>query len=252
MKLSLSQAISNGDLNEALTAPTVSEANKAESKALTAMGLRGKADGEKIQLANAEYASKLAQTAVAILVKAAAETNEDTLKEYLTGYGEAFGKNAKFRKTEAKAIIDAYLLKPETVVAMAEKGDGYHDIVKACREIRGKRVNTNTPAPKVTDKQAEKINEAISIATLPQASAIAHNAALQIVATAKKDWENEILRQIDDLAGMLSKSEQPIFQVIAEDIANTCAEVLQTGTHAPEAVESEQQDEQTAPIAAQA
>lgn len=235
---STTQAIASGNLSQALASQTASEGNVP---ALSSIAIRGKTDGEKIRSANAEYAAKLGQMAIAILIDAAEflKGKESDIRDYMSGYRLSFDeKSAKVRASEARAVIDAYDKDKERLTAFVARIEaekiGYHDIVAECRKIRGKRIqNGGNVTPKVTDKQAESIAEKISIASLPQAETIAQHAVEQIIATAKQDWEQAILRQIDALAYKLAESKQPIYERIAEEISTMCAEVLQTGHHAP-------------------
>jgi hypothetical protein len=252
MQKTQEQLIAEGNLNAALNAPVASEVNKP---ALSSIAERGKADGVKLAEGNKEYASKLANLAHNVLWSAGEflKGKEQDTREYLSGYRLAFDeKSAKVRASEARAFLDAFNKEPEKVKAIANsdegyhRGIGYHDMIAECRKIRGKRIETKERTPKLTDKGAETVAERIAVATLPQAEAIAANAVRQIVATAKADWEQAVVRQIDALASQLSRSKEPIYQVFAEEIMVNCGEILQTGSHTPERLEQAEQQAKAA------
>lgn len=182
----------------------------------------GKQDAEGILSA----LNKVNGRAKDVLVKRAIEfaANAETIKDYLEGFGEVMGQT---RKSEAKAVFDAFGVNAEIATAKAQEIQDYASFITECREIRG--VQSRAPAAraiKVTDKQVSEIMAKIPAMKAETAEKVVKAAMLQLVETAKDQWELAILVQIQSLSEKLRSSEQPIYSKAAQTIYKVAADMI--------------------------
>jgi hypothetical protein len=178
----------------------------------------GANDGKTIDGAQVEIAQVLI---VLLIERAKVLAGNDTANDWLRGYGESRGN---VRKSEAKAVIEAYAKEPEAVEIAAETVEGqgvgkasrYSAFITKCREIRGIKGGGKPEGSKngATAGQVEKAQETALKADGTQAVAIMQDAAKRV--TELKMPEALIVASILNMVGKMAEtSENPIFKEFA-------------------------------------
>lgn len=213
-------------VSDNLAADAIAKANR------TALAVKladaGMADAKVLQGTLDEVSKTIATKAREIYVQRAKEFagDESQIRDYLSGFRKGFEKSGDVRASEAGVIMRAWA--KESARIEAHTG-GMAGLIELARSIAGKQTGNKsrsggTKAP--TDKGMDSIVGRISAMKPAQAQAVVDKAMAQIVATHPDNFELAILRQIDNLTVQLAKSKQPIYQQLAKDIQDFCAEPL--------------------------
>lgn len=176
----------------------------------------GKQDGQAVR----ELAEKTGSYAKNCLVQRANEfaNNTETIKDYLSGFGETAGKT---QKSEARAVFEAFA-KDSAKVMDSVKILGYSEFIKACRQIRGKK-GGGKKGDKLTDKQQADIVEKIKLMGHEQAIQVCELAFVQLQQTVE-NWEHPLMVLAESISTMLADSTEPIYQNMASKLDSTIQE----------------------------
>lgn len=145
-----------------------------------------KAEGKGVAQAFIEAEQGADQTRWTLLMREceALSGNEPSVNAFLEGFGqvyvEKYGKDtAKVRKSEVRAVIEAYSINKEQVTNLAGT---WHKRVEQSRAIRPSKGNGKgkTEKTSLTPKQAEHAAELATVADAGQAATIAYKAVQRI------------------------------------------------------------------------
>lgn len=188
----------------------------------------GLADAKVLQTVIVDAGVTLATKARDIAIERAKEFNgdESQIRDYLSGFRKGFEKSGDARASEMGVILRAYGKAPEQITGYT---GGMVKLVELARSIAGKQNNSGSRsggnhAP--SDKGMASITGRIQAMKPAQAASIVEKGIAQIVATNPTDWELHLLRQIDSLTVKLEQSKQPIYNELARDLQELCADVL--------------------------